>query len=67
MNLHNIESTEAFTFDNLEDLRDFLNRFHTTDLSTVLPANGKDYFKVYWEVEILSDGSRVNNCQIDTL
>jgi hypothetical protein len=67
MNLHNIESTEVFTFDNLEDLRDFLNRFKSTELDEVYPANGKDYFKVYWETEILSDGSKVNNCQIDTL
>ena len=66
MNLHNIESAEAYTFDDLEGLRDFLNRFKTTDLSTVLPAGGCSFFKIIWEVEILSDGSKVNNARIDT-
>ena len=66
MNLHDIESAESFTFETLEELRDFLNRFTTTNLDTVLPSNGLDYFKVIWEVEVLSDGSKVNNAHIST-
>ena len=66
MSLRNIESAEAFCFDNLEELRDFLNRFETTDLNVVFPAGGCTFFKVVWEVEILSDGSKVNNARIDT-
>ena len=66
MNLHNIESAESFTFETLEELRDFLNRFETTNLNTVLPSNGCDYFKLIWEVEVLSDGSKVNNAHLQT-
>ena len=64
--LRNIENTEVFQFESLKELRDWLNMFKTTDLDMVLPSEG-DYYQLTWEVEILSDGSEVENCNISTI
>lgn len=54
---------ETYHFTNLLELRDFLNGFKSTDLSTVLPDDA-DCFKLQWIEETLSDGSKVNNAII---
>ncbi len=66
MPLRNI--TERERFDNFEDaaaLRDWLNRFKTTDLRNVSLENlSGEPVNLSWETELLSDGSTVNNIVI---
>ena len=64
MKLSNIQSRETFAFSNLGELRDWLNMFETTDLSTVLPDNARGHIRLDWIEEVLSDGSIVNNVDI---
>ncbi len=56
---------ERYTFQNLGELRDFLNGFQRIDLETVHPDNA-DLFVVDWHVETLSDGSEVYNAGLKT-
>jgi len=57
------ETLETFQFATAADLRDWLNAFKTTDLSTVYisPDQGSGYLTLAWEEETLTDGSKVNN------
>lgn len=57
--------TETFQFKSLEELRDFLNRFKSTELSTILPESA-NWFVLDWIEERLSDGSLVKNARITT-
>jgi hypothetical protein len=54
---------ETFTFTNAKELRDWLNHFKETDLSTVYlyDSNGLEYFTLSWEEETLTDGSKTYN------
>jgi hypothetical protein len=56
---------ETFTFATLAELRDWLNRFKTTDLDIVYPADG-DNITLIWIERELSDGSLVNDVTIST-
>ena len=61
-----ITNSERFHFENLAELRDWLNQFSETDLSTVLPR-GADHFMLTWFDVAMSDGSTVNDARITTL
>ena len=65
MTLRTIKDSEHFVFHTAHDLREFLNRFKTTDLRTVC-FEGTDlgYLVMHWETELLSDGSEVKNLRI---
>lgn len=49
---------EHYTFTNLGELRDFLNAFKKTDLTTVLPKTA-DYLDLHYFEQTLTDGSKV--------
>jgi len=57
------ETVETFNFETAADLRDWLNAFKTTDLSTVYVESnsGSGYLTLAFEEETLTDGSKVNN------
>ncbi|MBL4656239.1 MAG: hypothetical protein JKY33_10505, partial [Bacteroidia bacterium] len=55
---------ESYTFTNLAELRDFLNDFKTTDLSTVLPKDS-DYITLRYVKQTLSDYSEVIDFRIN--
>ena len=57
--------TERYTFNNLGDLRDWLNQFKATDLNVVLPGGEADFVTMHWETETLTDGSEVNNFRLN--
>lgn len=59
-------TTEKFQFSNLAELRDWLNRFKSTDLETVFPYRG-DYYELVWSEKTLTDGSTVNDADISTI
>jgi hypothetical protein len=64
--LNNGQLIETFQFETLGELRDFLNRFKSTDLSAVYPASS-DHFTLKWYEEVLSDNvSTVNDCDISS-
>jgi hypothetical protein len=54
---------DSFQFDNLAELRDWLNRFNAIDLSTVCPNTGS-HFELRWFEETLSDRSVVFNADL---
>jgi hypothetical protein len=59
-----ITFTETFTFNTAADLRDWLNQFWVTDLSTVYFGDDKDSAQtltIKYENEQLTDGSEVRN------
>lgn len=56
------ETVETFNFETAADLRDYLNAFKTTDLSTVyVESNSGSVLTLAFEEEMLTDGSKVNN------
>jgi hypothetical protein len=56
------ETVETFNFETAADLRDYLNAFKTTDLSTVyVESNSGSVLTLAFEEETLTDGSKVNN------
>ena len=56
------ETVETFNFETAADLRDYLNAFKTTDLSTVyVESNSGSVLTLEFEEETLTDGSKVNN------
>jgi hypothetical protein len=56
---------ETFTFNNLGELKEWLAKFHWTELDTVLPDKA-DHIYLTWVEETLSDGSTVQNVRIST-
>lgn len=57
---------ETFNFENAEQLRDFLNMFKETDLSSVLfKSENGSCLSLTWEQETLSDKSVVQNLIIE--
>ena len=63
MPLRNIKSSEYFEFADAASLRDWLNQFKKTDLSTV-PFETVLVF--LYETEVLSDGSKVHNIRVES-
>ena len=56
------ETVGTFNFETAADLRDYLNAFKTTDLSTVyVESNSGSVLTLAFEEEMLTDGSKVNN------
>lgn len=59
---------ETYQFGNLAELRDWLNDFKITDLSTWYFENSDgvmlDDLKTAWVTETLSDGSTVNQLRV---
>ena len=59
---------ETYQFDGLAELRDWLNLFEKTDLSTVYFEDKEGaplpFLNVGWVEETLSDGSKVNQLRI---
>ena len=58
------KTIETFSFSDLGQLRDWLNRFKATELNTVHFDNA-DYMHIDWVEEKLSDGSTVENARIN--
>ena len=57
---------ETFNFENAEQLRDFLNLFKKTDLSSVrFKSENGSFLALTWEEETLSDKSVVQNLIIE--
>jgi len=51
-----------FEFSDASELRDWLNQFKETDLSTVyLQSDRSNHLTLLWQEETLTDGSKVNN------
>lgn len=63
---HTRETTmrETYCFENLQELRDWLNSFATIDLSTVWPEN--DYIRLTWSEVEMVDGFSVYNVSISS-
>jgi hypothetical protein len=57
--------TDTFQFTDLAQLRDWLNRFHTTDLRTVFPDDS-GVIDLTWIEQDMEDGSSVFNVRIRT-
>ena len=56
------QTLESFTFSSAGELRDWLNGFKLTELDTVnIETETGLPFVVRWELETLTDGSKVNN------
>ena len=67
MALSKIKDSERFEFENAQELKDFLNQFHSTDLRWIPFTNtALGYLVLHWETEVLSDGSHVNNLRVST-
>jgi len=67
MALSKIKDSERFEFENAQELKDFLNQFHSTDLRGIPFTNtALGYLVLHWETEVLSDGSHVNNLRVST-
>jgi hypothetical protein len=58
----NKQTVETFSFSNLGQLREWLNRFERTNLDNVL-LDDTDWLHLDWIEETLSDGSIVNNAR----
>ena len=57
---------ETFNFENAEQLRDFLNMFKETDLSSVRFRSENGFcLSLTWEEETLSDKSVVQNLIVE--
>ena len=57
---------ETFNFENAEQLKDFLNLFKKTDLSSVrFKSENGSFLALTWEEETLSDKSVVQNLIIE--
>ena len=53
---------DYFEFSDAGELRDWLNQFKETDLSTVyLQSDRSNHLTLHWQEETLTDGSKVNN------
>jgi len=61
--------TDRYEFSDLGALRNWLNAFHETDLSTVhfecLDGDEATSLAIQWIEESLSDGSKVHNARIN--
>jgi len=59
---------ETFQFTNLAELRDWLNAFEVTDLTTVnIETDDSFHVSISWVEETLTDGSVVNNAHFRTV
>lgn len=52
---------DSYQFTDLAELRDFLNQFKESDLSTYWPDDAHNYLHLELKNKVLSDGSEVTN------